>query len=316
MHVRNVGISAGVIRAISAQRLTGRDTLDASGLVVAPGFIDLHQHAQRDINPTVDQLKAMDGVTTALELEVGTDDIDQWYAARQDKALINYGVSVGHIPVRISVMRDPGAFLPSGPAAHRAATAAELTAITQGLERGLERGAVAVGFGIAYTPNAERWEILEAFRTAARFGATAHVHIRGGDPVAGLMEAVAAAIISGAPLHVVHVQSSGGSQTARVLSLISDARGRGVDVTTEMYPYIAGQTRIESALFDGWENFPDSRFQDYLWPATGERLTRETFAKYRKTGGLVACYSADTAAMSALMYPIANANPCARFASP
>jgi Amidohydrolase family len=150
---------------------------------------------------------------------------------------------------------------------------------------------VAVGFGIAYTPNAERWEILEAFRTAARFRATAHVHIRGGDPVAGLMEAVAAAIISGAPLHVVHVQSSGGSQTGRVLSLISDARGRGVDVTTEMYPYIAGQTRIESALFDGWENFPDSRFQDYLWPATGERLTRETFAKYRKTGGSIIMFS-------------------------
>src|SRR5262245_10921565 len=67
--VRSVGISNGVIRAVSAQRLNGRTTIDAAGLVVAPGFIDLHQHAQRGINPAVDQLKVMDGVTTAFELE-------------------------------------------------------------------------------------------------------------------------------------------------------------------------------------------------------------------------------------------------------
>lgn len=289
--VRQIGITGGVIRAIGTQRLTGRTTLDASGLVVSPGFIDLHQHAQREIVPAVDALKAMDGVTTAFELEVGTDDIDRWYAARQGKAIVNYGVSVGHIPVRIAVMKDSGAFLPSGPAAHRAATADEMAQIIQALERGLSRGAVAVGFGIAYTPAAERWEILEAFKAAARSGATAHVHIRGGDGVAGLMEAVAAATIAGAPLHVVHIQSSGGAQTARLLSLVTDARSRGVDVTTEMYPYTAGQTRIESALFDNWEQYPDSRFRDYLWPATGERLTRETFATYRKTGGSIIMFS-------------------------
>jgi len=166
-----------------------------------------------------------------------------------------------------------------------------LTLITQGIERGLARGAVAVGFGIAYTPEAERWEILEAFKAAARSGATAHVHIRGGDAVAGLMEVVAAATMTGAPLHVVHIQSSGGAQTARLLSLIADARGRGIDITTEMYPYIAGQTRIESALFDGWEKYPDSRFHDYLSPATGERLTRATFATYRQLGGPIIMFT-------------------------
>src|SRR5262245_24842852 len=88
---RNVGISGGVIRAIAADRMTGRTTIDATGLVVAPGFIDLHQHAQRTANPAVDRLKVMDGVTTALELEVGTDDIDRWYGARAGKSLVNYG---------------------------------------------------------------------------------------------------------------------------------------------------------------------------------------------------------------------------------
>ena len=289
--VRHVGISDGVIRAISAQRLNGRTTLDASGLVVAPGFIDLHQHAPRTINPAVDKLKVMDGVTTALELEVGTDDIDRWYDARAGKSLLNYGVSIGHIPTRMAVMKDPGDFLPSGPAAHRAARAGEIADIAGRIERGLGRGAVAVGFGFAYTPEAARAELVDAFKAAARAGASAHVHMRGGDPVASANEVIGIATEAGAPLHIVHVQSSGGAQTARVLSVVSDARGRGVDVTTEMYPYIAGQTRIESALFDGWESYPDDRFKNYLWPATGERLTRETFAKYRKIGGSIIMFS-------------------------
>ena len=289
--VRHVGITGGVIRAISAQRLNGRTTIDASGLVVAPGFIALHQHAQRTVNPAVDKLKVMDGVTTALELEVGTDDVDRWYDARAGKSLLNYGVSIGHIPTRMAVMKDPGDFLPSGPAAHRAATAGEIADITGRIERGLGRGAVAVGFGFAYTPEAARAELVDAFKAAARAGASAHVHMRGGDPVASANEVIGIAVEAGAPLHIVHVQSSGGAQTARVLSVISEARGRGADVTTEMYPYIAGQTRIESALFDGWESYPDDRFRNYLWPATGERLTRETFAKYRKTGGSIIMFS-------------------------
>jgi N-acyl-D-aspartate/D-glutamate deacylase len=288
---RHVGISGGVIRAISADRLNGRTTLDASGHVVSPGFIDLHQHAQRTINPAVDTLKVMDGVTTALELEVGTDDIDRWYDARAGKSLVNYGVSIGHIPVRIAVLKDPGDFLPSGPAAHRAATAGEVADMAARIEHGLDRGAPAVGFGIAYTPGAARAELLEAFKAAGRAGASAHVHMRGGDPVASANEVIAIATEAGAPLHIVHVQSSGGAQTARVLAVIGDARSRGVDVTTEMYPYIAGQTRIESALFDGWESYPDERFNTYLWPATGERLTRETFAKYRKQGGSIIMFS-------------------------
>lgn len=188
-------------------------------------------------------------------------------------------------------MKDPGDFLPSGPAAHRAATGGEIADIAARIAHGLDRGAVAVGFGFAYTPAAARAEIVDAFKEAARAGASAHVHMRGGDAVASAGEVIAIATETGTPLHIVHVQSSGGAETAHVLSVIADARGRGVDVTTEMYPYTAGQTRIESALFDGWESYPDSRFANYLWPATGERLTRETFAKYRNIGGSIIMFS-------------------------
>ncbi len=92
--IRNLGISNGTIKTISTRKLAGRTVIDARGLVVSPGFIDLHQHGQDEENY---RFKAMDGVTTALELEVGTGDVDAWYAQREQKSLINYGVSVGHL---------------------------------------------------------------------------------------------------------------------------------------------------------------------------------------------------------------------------
>src|SRR6267143_1188006 len=146
--IRNVGIRGGSIAAVSREPLAGEQTIDAKGLVVAPGFIDLHQHGQDAENYAA---KAADGVTTALELEVGVANVDGWYGEREGKTRINYGASVGHIPVRMVVMHDPGGLLPSGDAAHRVATAAELEEIGALLEKGLKRGALAVGLGPAYT---------------------------------------------------------------------------------------------------------------------------------------------------------------------
>lgn len=287
--VRNVGIRGGTIRAITTKPLSGREVIEAKGLVVAPGFIDLHEHGQTPENYAI---KAADGCTTVLELEVGVADIDSWYAARAGKALINYGASVGHIPVRMLVMHDPGSFLPSGPAAHRAATPAEIEQMKELIARGLRRGALAVGFGPAYTPAATNWEILEMFRVAAKFHASCHIHIRGSVPAipgnfAGFEEAVADAEITGAPLHIVHIQSTSGPDVVHELDAIAQARARGLDVTTECYPYAHAMTMIESSLFDGKENEPDSYFASLLWPATGEHLTRESFLRYRKQGGPV-----------------------------
>jgi N-acyl-D-aspartate/D-glutamate deacylase len=300
--VRHVGVTAGTIRGVSATPLQGRVTINASGLVVAPGFVDLHQH---DHSADAYRLKAADGVTTAFELEVGVGNIETWYADRRGKAAINYGASIGHIPVRMKVMNDPGAFLPSGPAAQREATDSETEQIKPGIRRGLEQGAVGVGFGIAYTPQAARAEILEVFGEAGRAGAPAFVHMRGGDPIAATQEVVASAVATGTPLHIVHVQSTGGRQTASVLRLVAMARDHGVDVTTEMYPYTASATRIESALYENWQQFPDTRFQNLLWPATGERLTRELFARYRAIGGTVISFGNTEEVVSlALAHPL------------
>jgi N-acyl-D-aspartate/D-glutamate deacylase len=214
--IRNLGISNGTIKAITTNDLVGRTVIDARGLVVSPGFIDLHQHGQDEENY---RFKAMDGVTTALELEVGTGDIDAWYGQREQKSLINYGVSAGHLAARMAAMHEPGKFLPTGDAARRAATDAEIKEMKQRLEQGLQRGAVAVGFGIQYIPNASRWEILEMFRVASRYGASCHVHLRHAgvkepaSSIQALEEVISAAAITGAPLHVVHIQSTGGPAT-------------------------------------------------------------------------------------------------------
>jgi len=287
--VRSVGISGGKIVTVSSGALAGKTTIDAKGLVVAPGFIDLHQHGQDAENYGA---KAADGVTTALELEVGVADVDSWYTAREGKALINYGASAGHIPARMVVMHDPGQLLPSGDAAHREATPAEIEEILSLVEKGLRRGAVAVGLGPAYTEAATNWEITQVFRVAAKYHASCHVHIRSVIPGSeghfeGFEEVIAAAAISGAPLHIVHIQSTGGPNVVHELQMISEARVRGMDVTTESYPYTMGMTSIQSALFDGKENEADGYFASLLWPATGEHLTRESFARYRKSGGMV-----------------------------
>ena len=293
--IRNLGISNGTIKAISTSKLDGRMVVDARGLVVSPGFIDLHQHGQDDENY---RFKAMDGVTTALELEVGTGDVDAWYANREQKSLINYGVSAGHLAARMAAMHEPVTFLPTGDAARRPATDAEIAEMKQRLEDGLKRGAVAVGFGIQYTPNASRWEILEMFRVAVRYGASCHVHMRHagvkepGSSIQALEEVISAAAITGAPLHVVHIQSTGGPATPKLLQMIGEAKSRGLDVTTECYPYIAGMTDIKSAIFDeGWQEVFNIDYKDLQWAATGERLTKESFEKYRKTGGMVAVFS-------------------------
>ena len=296
--VRHVGISGGVVRAVSATPIQGRASIDARGLVVAPGFIDLHQHGQ---TPADYVRKAADGVTTALELEVGAANVDAWYAEREGKSAINFGASIGHIPVRMTVMKDAGSFLPSGPAANQEATALQIVDIRAGLARGLARGAL----GVAYTPQAARTEIADVFDVAGSVGSPVYVHMRGGDAIAAFEEVLALAAATGAPLHVVHAQSSGGRQTPALLQLLGRARGRGIDVTTEMYPYTASQTRIESALYDDWERYTDERFQTLLWPATGERLTRETFARYRKQGGSVIAFgNTEEVVMGAVADPL------------
>jgi N-acyl-D-aspartate/D-glutamate deacylase len=308
--VRNVGISDGRIRAISTDSLTGKRNIEGRGLVVAPGFIDLHEHGQEPRNY---QFQAHDGVTTSLELELGTDDVQKWYAVRQGKSLINFGVSAGHIPMRIHVMTGqavPSLSAMNTPMAeaanHRELTAEELARVRAAVERGLQEGALAEGMGINYTPGASHWEILEMFRLAAKYHAPLQVHLRYSsllEPQSGmaaLEEVIAAAAVTGAQLHVAHITSMGLKYTPQFIEMIAGARRQGLDITTECYPYTASSTNLNSAVFDeGWQQRYDITYKDLQWAETGERLTPESFARYRQQGGLVVIHEIPEAAVRA-----------------
>jgi N-acyl-D-aspartate/D-glutamate deacylase len=152
--VRHIGIRGGTIEIVSATPLAGSRVIDASRLVVAPGFIDLHEHGQQEESY---RMMVRDGVTSAFELEVGTADVPAWYAAREGGQIVNYGVSVGHIPVRMKVLGDPGkGLLPAGIGGSGDADEVQLRQMETMLREGLTQGAVAMGECSVWPPNAVR----------------------------------------------------------------------------------------------------------------------------------------------------------------
>jgi len=276
--VRDVGIRNGQIVVISDQPLSGKRVIDTTALVVAPGFIDLHQH---DLSPDGMRLKAMDGVTTALELEIGPPDVRKFLDERQNTSVINFGTTASHPWARayaFDVQPKTGELIPSsGDDTNKPATAEQIQRMQQRLRHQIDAGGLGIGMGIQYTPGASRSEIIEMFRVAAERDMPVFVHMRG-DRVESVSEVIAAAAVTGAPLHIVHINSSCLREAPECLRMVAGARARGLDVTTEAYPYIAGMTQINSALFNpGWQEKILATYSDIMIPATGERLTRERF---------------------------------------
>jgi N-acyl-D-aspartate/D-glutamate deacylase len=284
--VRNVGIRDGKIVRISSEALSGRGVIHAAGLVVAPGFIDLHQHGQEMESQRV---KALDGVTTALELEIGAPDVAQFLKTKEGHSLIHYGTSASHAAARALVFGaplPPGEILPkSGPATDQPATPEQIMRIEQRLRSELDAGGLALGMGIQYIPGATRLEVIDMFRLAAERRVPVYTHVRSssrvdpGSSIESVSEVIAASAITGASLHIVHINSSCLRDAPECLSMVEGARSRGLDVTTEAYPYIAGMTYINSALFNpGWQEKEGGiSYGDLVLPNTGEHLTKERF---------------------------------------
>jgi len=301
--IRNVGIINNRIAEITTEPLKGKETINAKGLVVAPGFIDLHVHGRSNVEQ---EYQLHDGITTALELEWGIEHLGKWYATRQGKALINYGASVCWPFERFRAMdkykvgvdelyqvtsngqstiqhRNTTIF----PSFSETPTAQETEKMIFNIKTSLEEGGLGIGVPIGYLPKTKPAEMFRVFQLAGEMNALVYTHTR--EPnIMSIQEVITDATLTGAPLHIVHINSMALGQIDFALEMVHAAQEKGFDITTELYSYTAASTSLESALFnDGWQEKMNISYGDLQWVATGERLTKETFETYRKTGGTV-----------------------------
>lgn len=277
--VRFVGISGGRIATVSKAPLKGRKTIDATGLVVAPGFIDPISHGQNFEN---DAIQVFEGVTTKLQMESGVPDQHEWHEAQAGNRICNFGAGVGHPHVRGLVLGKDNVEMGGS-------TPDQVAKMANMIRAQLHNGALGVGFGLEYLPGTTRVEVFEMFKAAGEFKASCHPHIRYGTlleeqhVLTAIEEVIACAVATGAPLHIVHVPSMALGNTQAALAFIEATQRRGVNLTCDFYPYTAFGTGVGSEVFaDGWQQRFGIDYKDLEWAATHERLTAESFAKYRK----------------------------------
>jgi len=307
--VRHVGIAGQRIVKVSDVPLTADQEIDATGLVVAPGFIDLHTHSPTELGQ---YYQLFDGVTTALELEAGAYPVGGYGAAITDQALINFGASAGYLSMRLLEkdglgVAGPGTtpapvgikgwmtairymFSDANSALRRsfteAATQRELEVLEVMLREGLRQGGLGIGLPLDYfSEAADARELRMIFTVAAETRVPVFVHIRrgiNGDP-SGLREVLALAERTGASVHICHISHNAMRNIELFLAEVRNARSRGVDVTTEVLPYNAGSTAISAAVFGrDWQAIFDISYADVEWAATGERFDRAMFEEYRR----------------------------------
>ncbi|MFT5572269.1 MAG: N-acyl-D-aspartate/D-glutamate deacylase [Cryomorphaceae bacterium] len=327
-HLTNVAINGKTIAAISDLPLTGIETIDASGLVISPGFIDLHSHALSRLGQ---KLQAKDGVTTALELEAGVYPIDALAQIMGNNSVINYGASTSHLAIRQRVIErirqphistsatplTPGldseiihAAAPSNAAFTQVASAHQLSAIRAHLQQGITNAGLGIGLLLDYLSGAVNKDELEMiFEVAAAAEVPVFVHVRRGLPgdPAGLKEIIDLARKHQTSVHVCHLNASAMGGIDHFLELISNAQAEGVDITSEAYPYNAGSTGISAAVFGrDWQSTFGITYKDIEWAATGERFTESMWNDYRQrfpAGKVIHHYGNDKWTQAALNAP-------------
>ncbi|MFQ5817997.1 MAG: amidohydrolase family protein [Terriglobia bacterium] len=276
----NVGIRGEKIAAITVKPIRGRREINAAGLVVAPGFIDI----LGPVRPTRDAhvQKITDGVTTALGMHGGPLDVEGYQRAMLALGpLVNYAKTVGHRALREAAGATDR---------YQPATAAQIERMQELASEAIRAGAVGIGFGINYTPGASYEEIFALFEVAAQHGVPCHLHARykgnvfPGTMSLAVMEVIAAAAATGAQVQLAHLTSSTVGSAPLCIKLIEGAAWRGVDVAFDFHVWTRNQTGLKSALYDpGWqERFGGITYSDIYVAETQERLTKERFEELRQ----------------------------------
>jgi N-acyl-D-glutamate deacylase len=258
--VRSVGITGGKIAAVSEKPLTGKKVIDATGLVIASGFIDLHAHGQ---SIPADRMQAFDGVTTALELESGVPVFADWLdKQKKDRRVLNYGAAAAWTFARVAALegQKPQPTIEWAQSTYSltkwvnsVASDAELKAILDTLDGDLKAGALGVGCNLGYSPGSGFKEMLAVHQLAAKhqFGTFTHIrNFSNVDPnssVQAYAELLSHAVITGTPVHICHLNSTSARDISLAARVVRDAQKRGVKVTTEAYPYSAASTLIGAA---------------------------------------------------------------------
>ncbi|WP_084399207.1 amidohydrolase family protein [Henriciella aquimarina] len=262
--VRNIGVEDGRIVAVTEDALEGAQVIDAEGLVVAPGFIDLHAHG---MSIPAGRMQAFDGVTTALELEAGVLPVAGFYekAAEEGRA-INYGASVSWAYARIAEFTDTAPstdmewfadFMGEPSWQYDLASQTQRAAIMNMVQQGLDEGALGIGVLLGYAPESGRREYYELHQLAAENDVPTFTHARFLSNVEpdssfeGFEEMVAVSAATGAHMHVCHLNSIAQRDIPTIRQMIEGAQARGVPITVEAYPYGAGATSIGAAMFQG-----------------------------------------------------------------
>jgi len=293
--IANVGIKDGEITAITQEPISGDRTIDASGHVVAPGFIDLHAHGQ---NIGDYRMQAMQGVTTMLELESGVLPISQWYDAQSKKSLpLNYGAAAAWTYARIATFSDTE---PEATAAYfqnaqgrsdwkmEVAMPEQLEKILGMIEQGLDEGALGIGINAGYAPGYSEKEYYALAELAADRDVATYTHVRYASNLEpqssfeAVKELVGNAAITGAHMHLCHINSTSLKDIHTILPMVARAKANGINVTVGAYPWGAASTVVGAAMFsgDGWRERMGSTAGNFQLGAN--RMTEEQLADYQQ----------------------------------
>jgi N-acyl-D-aspartate/D-glutamate deacylase len=256
--------------------LHGQETIDVSGKIVSPGFVDILADNSLDPESTYDtfeRYKVSDGVTTALQMHGGSPDCGSYYARFSRLTHhINYGVSTF-----VMMIRGEGGTV---------ATRKKL------IEQNLDQGALGVSHSLEYQPTPFD-EVLEYAKLAKKYDRPVFLHLRYSSKeqeLDGVDEAIRLAQQSGACVHIDHLHSTGGTfHMEAALDKIRQANSAGMSITTCVYPYSYWATYLYNRRFDpGWQQRYSLTYNDLRVVGTPERLTPQSFARYRKSSKLVA----------------------------